>query len=70
MKKLPRERYSYASILTDINRSRVLDLVPERKLGAGVSLLETLTQPQRLSVKAVAMDMWPAYTRAARQCMP
>lgn len=61
---------TYASILTDIDRSRVLDLVPERKLAAAVSLLETLTVAQRISVKAVAMDMWPAYMSAARQCMP
>jgi len=62
--------HTYASILTDIDRSRVLDLVPERKLAAAVGLLETLTPAQRLSVKAVAMDMWPAYMSAARQCMP
>ena len=62
--------HTYASILTDIDRSRVLDLVPERKLEAAIGLLETLTPTQRLSVKAVAMDMWPAYMSAARQCMP
>jgi len=62
--------HTYASILTDIDRSRVLELVPERKLEAAVGLLQTLTQAQRASVKAVAMDMWPAYMSAARQCMP
>ena len=62
--------HTYASILTDIDRSRVLDLVPERKLEAAVDLLETLTSAQRASVKALAMDMWPAYMSATRQCMP
>ena len=62
--------HTYASILTDIDRSRVLDLVPERKLDAAVSLLQTLTPAQRESVKAVAMDMWPAYMSAARKCLP
>ena len=61
---------TYVSVLTDIERSRVLDLVPERKLVAAVGLLETLTPAQRLSVKAVAMDMWPAYMGATRQCLP
>jgi hypothetical protein len=42
--------HTYASILTDIDRSRVLDLVPERKLVSAVSLLETLTPAQRISV--------------------
>jgi len=62
--------HTYASILTGIGRSRVLDLVPQRKLEAAVGLLETLTPAQRASVKAVAMDMWPAYMSATRQCMP
>jgi len=62
--------HSYASILTDIERSRVLDLVPERKLAAATNLLETLSPTQRASVKAVAMDMWPAFMSAAQTCMP
>ena len=62
--------HTYVSILTDIDRSRVLDLVPERKLEAAKSLLETLSPAQRASVKAVAMDMWPAFMSAAQTCLP
>jgi len=62
--------HSYVSILTDIDRSRVLDLVPERKLEAAKSLLETLSPAQRASVKAVAMDMWPAFMSAVQTCLP
>jgi transposase len=62
--------HTYASILTDIDCSRVLDLVAERKLEAAVGLLETLTPIQRASVQSVAIDMWPAYMSATRQCMP
>ena len=62
--------HSYATILTDIDRSRVLDLVPERKLEAAKTLLETLTPNQRASVRAVAMDMWPAFMSAAKACVP
>jgi transposase len=62
--------HTYASILTDIDHSRVLDLVPEWKRVATVSLLGTLTPAQRIAFKAVAMDMWPAYMSTARQCMP
>ena len=62
--------HSYVSILTDIDRSRVLDLVPERKLKAAKRLLETLSPSQRAQVKAVAMDMWPAYISAAATCIP
>jgi transposase len=62
--------HTYVSILTDIDRSRVLDLVPERKLVAAKSLLETLSPAQRASVKAVAMDMWPAFMSAVQTCIP
>ena len=62
--------HSYVSILTDIERSRVIDLVPERKLAAAKSLLGKLTDAQRDSVKAVAMDMWPAFISAAEACIP
>ena len=62
--------HTYASILTDIGRSRVLDLVPERKLEAAQALLETLSPQQRNGVQAIAMDMWPAYMSAARKSIP
>ena len=62
--------HSYVSILTDIERSRVLDLVPERKLAAATALLETLSPAQRASVKAVAMDMWPAFMSATHASLP
>ena len=62
--------HTYVSILTDIDRSRVLDLVPERRLEAAKGLLETLSPAQRDGVKAVAMDMWPAFMSAAKACLP
>ena len=61
MKKSSEKGHSYASILTDIDRSGMLDLVPKRKLSATKRLLETLTPTQRTSVKAVAKDMWSAF---------
>ena len=68
--KSSQKGHSYVTVLTDIDRSRALDLVPERKLEAAKRLLETLTPTQRASVKAVAMDRWPAFLSAATQCMP
>jgi len=61
--------HSYASILTDIDGSRVLDVIPERTLAAATELLNTLTPEQRVGVKAIAMDMWPGYMSAARNCL-
>ena len=62
--------HTYISVLTDIERSRVLDVVPERKLAAAKKLIETLSPAQRLTVDAVAMDMWPAFMSATRACLP
>jgi transposase len=62
--------HTYVSILTDIDRSRVLDLVPNRKLADAMGLLKTLTPSQRQSVQAIAMDMWAPYISAAKQCLP
>lgn len=61
--------HTSVSILTDIERGRVLDLVPERRLEAAKGLLETLSPTQRDGVKAVAMDMWPAFMSAAQTCI-
>jgi transposase len=62
--------HTYVSILTDIDRGRVLDMVPERRLEAARDLLETLSPAQRDGVKAIAMDMWPAFMGAAKACLP
>ena len=62
--------HSYASILTDIDSSRVLDVIPKRTLVAATELLNTLTPEQREGVKAIAMDMWPGFMSAARNCLP
>lgn len=63
--------HSYASILTDVSGSRVLNIVKGRTQEAAQELLETtLSQEQRDGVQAVAMDMWPAYLGAVRETLP
>lgn len=61
---------SYASILTDIDHSRVLDVVPERTLVATTELLNTLSPEQQAGVKAVAMDMWRPFMSAVGAILP
>jgi transposase len=56
---------NYASVLTDIDRSRVLEVTRGRKLEDAQRLLCSLTPEQRDGVRAVAIDMWPAYMSAA-----
>ena len=62
---------SYSSILTDVSSSRVLNLVRGRTQETAQELLKTtLSQEQRASGEAVAMDMWPAYMCAVRETLP
>ncbi|QJC57950.1 hypothetical protein HC248_03282 [Polaromonas vacuolata] len=68
--KSSQKGHSYVTILADIASFQVLDLVKERKLTAAQDLIEILSPKQRQSVKAVAMDMWLAFMRAARQYVP
>jgi transposase len=62
-------RHTYASVLTDIDQKRVLEVVQGRMLEDARTLLGTLTPRQRQGVRAVAMDMWPGYMSAARELL-
>ena len=62
--------HDYVSVLSDIEASRIWDVVPGRKLGDANALLETLTPLQREQVKAISMDMWPAYMTSAHNKLP
>lgn len=62
--------HRYASVLSDLAGSRVLDLVEGHKLENAEALLKTLTAEQRQGVKAAAMDMWAAYISATGQLLP
>ena len=64
-----RRGYLYASILTDLDKGRVWDLVEGRKAADAESLLETLSEEQRAGVKATVMDMWAAFEAAVRSKM-
>ncbi len=62
--------HSYVSVLTDLDRSRVLEVVPGRSLESAESLWQKLPEEQRRGIKAVAMDMWEAFMTASRQSAP
>lgn len=58
--------HRYMSILTDIKGSRVLEVVEGRDQAAADTLWQSLPEEQRVSIKAVAMDMWEAYELSAK----
>ena len=57
--------HNYASVLTDVDHSRVWEVTPGRKLEDAQRVLSSLSPEQRAGVRAIAMDMWPAYMSAA-----
>lgn len=62
---------SYVSLLTDLDQSRVLDVVEGRtEAAAGALWTNTLSEEQREEVKAVAIDMSSAYINAAKTHAP
>jgi transposase len=67
-----RRGQDYISVLVDLEAEapRVLEAVAGRDTLAAVSLLETLPEPARASVEAVAMDLSAAYAAASRQVLP
>ena len=65
-----RRGHNYISILTDLNRSRVLDVAEGRDEAACDRLFKGLSEEQLKEVKAIAMDMWRAYIKAAESHLP
>ena len=62
--------HSYVSLMTDLEGSRVLEVVEDRTKAAADELWQTLTPPQREKVLAVAVDMWEPYMASAARQAP
>lgn len=61
---------NYVSVMTDIDGSRVLDVVAGRDEVAADALWECMGDISVKQVQAVAMDMWPAFETSTRQNAP
>jgi transposase len=62
--------HSYITLLSDLEQSRVLDVVEERTAEAAEQLWATLTSEQKQSVAAVAVDMWEPFIQSIQQAVP
>jgi transposase len=62
--------HSYITLLSDLEQSRVLDVVEERTAEAAGQLWATLTSEQKQSVEAVAVDMWEPFIQSIQQAVP
>jgi transposase len=68
--KAIRKGHRYATLLTDLENGRVIDLIEERTQQAAEELLCQLPEASRQSIEAVALDMWPAYINAFENILP
>jgi transposase len=65
-----RRGQSYITLLTDLDQSRVLDVVEERTTEAGDRLWDTLSPEQKQGVEAVAVDMWEPFIQTIEKQVP
>ena len=62
--------HQYATVLSDLDNPRVLDVARDRKEESLGELLNKLPQAQRDSIEAVAQDMWEPFINAVEQYLP
>ena len=62
--------HSYITLLTDLDQSRVLEVVEERTGEAADQLWATLTPEQKSAVAAVAVDMWEPFIQTIAKQVP
>lgn len=60
-----RRRHNYVTVLTDLDGARVLEVAEGRDEEAANEAWAAIPEQQRKEVKAVAMDMWAAFEKAA-----
>jgi transposase len=65
-----RRGQSYITLLTDLDQSRVLDVVEERTTEAADRLWDTLSPEQKQAVEAVAVDMWEPFIQTIEKQVP
>ena len=62
--------HRYATILSDLNHARVLDVARDRKEESLGELFRRIPEEQRKTIAAVAIDMWEPYINAAEEMLP
>lgn len=62
--------HNYVSVLTDLDKGRVLEVEKGRTLESAKNLWNKLPEQQRHGIEAVAMDMWDAFMTATKESVP
>ncbi len=61
---------SYVTTLCDLEKVRVIEVVEGRKEEDARRAIATLPEAVRVGMRAIAMDMWPAFINAAGKDLP
>src|SRR3989454_1159214 len=62
-----RKGHKYFTLVNDLERSRVLYVAEDRTQASLDGFWETLTEGQRESIEAIAMDMWDPYVASVSE---
>ncbi len=60
----------YALVISDLERHRVIAVLPDRRKATFEAWLRQLSPEEQRAIQTVSMDMWEAYRQAVRQCLP
>lgn len=64
------KRHQYVSIVVDLDEPRVLHVADDRRADSLVPYFQGLTEPERIGIQAIAMDMWDPYRKTVRDQVP
>jgi transposase len=64
------KRHEYVTVITDVTRSRVLEVADDRTEESLSGFYQGLSPSQRSTIRVVAMDMWKPYMKVTRELVP
>ena len=64
------KRHEYVTVVSDIDRTRVLYVADNRKKSSLDAFWKQLPAHQLVDIEFIAMDMWPAYIRSTVEHVP
>jgi transposase len=62
--------HHYGTVLSDLGKGRVLEVVEHREESSVRQAIEALPEPLRRTIEAVAMDMWRPFIKASEELLP
>lgn len=64
------KRHRYATVLSDLDNARVVDVARDRKEESLAELFRGIPEEQRREIVAVAIDMWDPHISAVEELLP